>query len=230
MVLKSRLLNFRRRDEAGFTLIELMIVVAIIGILAAIAIPNFMRFQARARTSEARSNLAAVYTSQQAYMQEFNSYRNDIRALGFAPERGNLYAYFVGRSTDDCIDRTGGTDAADPHCITVDTERHPTAVAIPDATGGYVQTWTSDVDPGDPGVDGSCPVCEFTAYAIGNVDRDIYCDVWMISSAGGDLNDSCRRDQTLDTIGPGTPTNVFDDVSCGDGDDLANSACDPSAS
>jgi type IV pilus assembly protein PilA len=48
-----------------------MIVVAIIGILAAIAIPNFLRFQLKAKTSEGKTNIAAIRTAEQSYYSEF---------------------------------------------------------------------------------------------------------------------------------------------------------------
>jgi type IV pilus assembly protein PilA len=60
--------------KGGFTLIELMIVVAIIGILAAIAIPNFLRFQLKAKTSEGKTNIAAIRTAEQSYYSEFGGY------------------------------------------------------------------------------------------------------------------------------------------------------------
>lgn len=63
-----------RHHWKGFTLIELMIVVAIIGILAAIAVPNFVKFQCRSKQSEAKTNLKSMYVAQEAYRAEFDEY------------------------------------------------------------------------------------------------------------------------------------------------------------
>ena len=60
--------------HGGFTLIELMIVVAIIGILAAIAIPNFLRFQLKAKSSEGKANLAAIRTAEESFFAEYGTY------------------------------------------------------------------------------------------------------------------------------------------------------------
>ncbi len=75
-----------RKSNKGFTLIELMIVVVIIGILAALAIPRFMRSTTKAKQSEAKQLLKQVYTMQRAYRQEFDSYcLNGATASAAAP-------------------------------------------------------------------------------------------------------------------------------------------------
>ena len=63
-----------RKGMKGFTLIELRIVVAIIGILAAVAIPNFRNYQLKSKESEAKVNLAAISVAQEAYFAEFDEY------------------------------------------------------------------------------------------------------------------------------------------------------------
>ncbi|RLG23821.1 dolichyl-phosphate-mannose--protein mannosyltransferase [Methanosarcinales archaeon] len=81
------------KKEKGFTLIELMIVVAIIGILAAIAIPNFLRYQAKSKQSEAKTNLGGIYTSQVTYFSENDTYASALGSLDWAPEGTTRYHY-----------------------------------------------------------------------------------------------------------------------------------------
>lgn len=64
----------KRMKERAFTLIELLIVVAIIGILAAIAVPNFLNAQMRAKLAQVESNFKALGTAFELYRVDFNSY------------------------------------------------------------------------------------------------------------------------------------------------------------
>jgi prepilin-type N-terminal cleavage/methylation domain-containing protein len=95
MFLKNRALH---RSEFGFTLVELMIVVAMVGILSAIAIPNYHHYVARARQAEAKIALAAAYTAQQNYHSEFGTYTYCLRQAGYVPDSSVRY-YLVGAST-----------------------------------------------------------------------------------------------------------------------------------
>jgi type IV pilus assembly protein PilA len=86
------------RNKKGFTLIELMIVVAIIGILAAIAIPNFLKFQAKSKQSEAKTNLKAVYTAETSYFGEYNTYAAFATA-NWEPVGVSRYAFSIDGGT-----------------------------------------------------------------------------------------------------------------------------------
>ncbi len=60
----------KRKGQKGFTLIELMIVIAIIGILAAIAIPQFTAYRTRGYESQSRSDVKNAYTAAQAFFSD----------------------------------------------------------------------------------------------------------------------------------------------------------------
>ena len=75
-----------------------MVVVAIIGILAAVAIPNFARFTAKSKQSEAKADLAGLYTAERAFQAEWQTFDARFLAVGYAPV-GNM-RYEHGFSTD----------------------------------------------------------------------------------------------------------------------------------
>ena len=85
------------KNNQGFSLVELMVVVAIIGILSSIAIPSINKYMAKARQSEAKSNLASIYTANKAFFAEYNVYDTRFNVIGYRPE-GQL-RYNIGWAT-----------------------------------------------------------------------------------------------------------------------------------
>ena len=78
----------------GFSLMEVMIVVVIIGILAALAYPNLEKYLKRARQTEAKTNLSAIYTAQKIYFTLHQSFTKDINELDLSLAQG-LYTYTI---------------------------------------------------------------------------------------------------------------------------------------
>ena len=143
------------RTQKGFTLIELMIVVAIIGILAAIAIPNFMRFQAKSKQSEAKMNLGAIGTTCEAYRAEKDTYDANFTMLGWAPQGNTRYAYYVKPAL---------------------STPSPDTIVNSTPASGLCPTTTNPPNIG-------ATIDAFTAGATGDVDKDVTCDTWTYDNS-----------------------------------------------
>lgn len=87
-------MKFGMKNDRGFSLVELMIVVGIIGILASIAMPKMQTFMAKAKQTEVKTNLAHMYTLELAYYGDNSTY-GDAAAIGFASPTGVKYTYSV---------------------------------------------------------------------------------------------------------------------------------------
>ena len=183
------MMHLDRKRNGGFTLIELMIVVAIIGVLASVAIPSFVNYQLTSKRSEAYANLASLAKSQKAYFAEFN----EFVAVAAEP------SFTLGASPTK-------------------TKRDSTPINAAFATVGWTPEGDVFFDydtatPTDP-LTGTCTCTEscFTSTAYGNLDGDASLSV-MLYTHPDRLGNFCETGQGGNQSPPFTNgARMFDEV------------------
>jgi type IV pilus assembly protein PilA len=167
------------RNAKGFSLVELMVVVAIIGILAAIAVPNFQRFTAKAKQTEAKSALSALYSAEKAFSGEWNAFFTDFRNIGYQPTGNIRYRHGFGGAGQACPAGyvgagvlAGGTatnfNTSVAGVCVVGSNTYCTEILTPIAPGS-IQSSSTVTAPD-----------KFVAEARGDIDGDATVDVWTL--------------------------------------------------
>jgi type IV pilus assembly protein PilA len=192
----------RVETRRGFTLLELMLVVGIIGVIAAIAIPNFVMYQARSRRSEAYTNLSAMGRAQKAYQAENNAYHDSVLIAGDIVPDPSMY--------------NGGALGATTMPWDADAQTAFSEVGwAPEGKVYYAYaSYTSATATTGPNC-GTCDLC-FTGAAYGDVDGNgsIQTVLYMHAEQVGGALSWCNEGllNTPPAIDPGSGSPIFDAV------------------
>lgn len=147
------------KSQKGFSLVELMVVVAIIGILATIGIPQYQKFMSKARQSEAKTYLNTIAQGEAAFFTEYNGYSVNMKVIGAAASGNNL-RYSAGFSINACTNYPALATGVPPEnqgAADDSNDFNDTLVA----PGGTTWTYFTVGTESDTGI-GATTACDFT--------------------------------------------------------------------
>lgn len=178
------------KNSSGFTLVELMVAVGITGALTTIAVPNYLKYVAKSRESEAKISLSAIYVGEKQFGVEYGYYTACLPNIGFQGSNVPSDRYYtVGfKNTQANLVRCGSTTSTACYDIPALAACHTAGAAANytyyAATSHVASTGPSESDlvpSSDPGALTGVGKIAFSVGAAGSISNSGHLDIWKIN-------------------------------------------------